>query len=223
MITLSCEEVRREISNYLDDDMSPSMRRLLETHLEQCRKCAVLLDSTHNVLVLLADEQKRSAGNECWSASVRQDARGESSFTSKRAGTPASAAGQRHSGYPSGAFLRSIDGTGVEHLQHSNCNFEPTGSGSSRWSPPRVRLTALSGQPLKSPNCQHRKYDRLRHMYPKPIVCSTSQDQPSRSIIRPHQSEKCQVADDVGQNSRKRRVGEIRRRTKRDARKKVHQ
>jgi predicted anti-sigma-YlaC factor YlaD len=58
MITLSCEEVRREISNYLDDDMSRSMRRLLETHLEQCRKCAVLLDSTHNVLVLLADEQR---------------------------------------------------------------------------------------------------------------------------------------------------------------------
>ena len=58
MITLSCEEVRREISNYLDDDMSPRMRRLLEVHLEQCRKCAVLLDSTHNVLVLLADEQR---------------------------------------------------------------------------------------------------------------------------------------------------------------------
>jgi len=58
MITLSCEEVRREISNYLDDDMSPRMRRLLEVHLEQCRNCAVLLDSTHNVLVLLADEHR---------------------------------------------------------------------------------------------------------------------------------------------------------------------
>jgi anti-sigma factor RsiW len=58
MITLSCEEVRREISNYLDDDMSPHMRRLLEVHLEQCRKCAVLLDSTRNVLVLLADEKR---------------------------------------------------------------------------------------------------------------------------------------------------------------------
>jgi len=58
MITLSCEEVRREISNYLDDDMPPSVRRLLETHLEQCRKCAVLLDSTHNVLILLADERR---------------------------------------------------------------------------------------------------------------------------------------------------------------------
>jgi anti-sigma factor RsiW len=58
MIALSCEEIRREISNYLDDDMSPRMRRLLEVHLEQCRKCAVLLDSTHNVLVLLADEHR---------------------------------------------------------------------------------------------------------------------------------------------------------------------
>ena len=58
MITLSCEQVRREISNYLDDDISPHMRRLLEAHLDQCRKCAVLLDSTHNVLVLLADEKR---------------------------------------------------------------------------------------------------------------------------------------------------------------------
>jgi predicted anti-sigma-YlaC factor YlaD len=58
MISLSCKEVRREISNYLDDDMTPRMRSLLEAHLEQCRKCAVLLDSTHNVLVLLADERR---------------------------------------------------------------------------------------------------------------------------------------------------------------------
>ena len=58
MITLSCEEVRREISNYIDEDMSPRMRRLLEAHLDQCRKCAVLLDSTHNVLVLLADDKR---------------------------------------------------------------------------------------------------------------------------------------------------------------------
>lgn len=58
MITLSCKDVRRQISNYIDDDMEPRLRRLLEAHLAQCRKCAVLLDSTHNVLVLLADEQR---------------------------------------------------------------------------------------------------------------------------------------------------------------------
>ncbi len=58
MISLSCAEVRREISNYLDGDVTPSLRALIETHLEQCRHCALLLDSTHNVLVLIADEKR---------------------------------------------------------------------------------------------------------------------------------------------------------------------
>ena len=58
MITLSCEQVRREISNYIDNDVSPKLRRLLEAHLEQCRHCAILLDSVHNMLVLIADERR---------------------------------------------------------------------------------------------------------------------------------------------------------------------
>ncbi len=57
MIKLNCEDVRREISNYIDSDISPTTRKLLEAHLEQCRYCAVLLDSVHNVLVLVADER----------------------------------------------------------------------------------------------------------------------------------------------------------------------
>ena len=58
MIKLSCAEVRREISNYLDGDVTPALRSLIETHLEQCHHCALLLDSTHNVLVLVADEKR---------------------------------------------------------------------------------------------------------------------------------------------------------------------
>ena len=84
-------------------------------------------------------------------------------------------------------------------------------------------LTAHSGQLLKSPNCQGSKYDRLRHMYPKPILSPTLGDQLTRSIMRPYHGEECQIADHVGQNGRKRGVGEIRRRAKRDAHKKVHQ
>src|SRR6266404_9243789 len=95
--------------------------------------------------------------------------------------------------------------------------------GSLNWSTPRVVLTALSGQPLKSRNCQQRKYDRLRRVHPKPNVSPTVEDQPSRRIMRPNQGKKCKVTDDVGHNGRKRRVGEIRRRAKRDAHKKVHQ
>lgn len=58
MIKLDCEDVRREISNYIDNDILPEKRRLLEAHLEQCQYCAVLLDSVHNVLVLVADERR---------------------------------------------------------------------------------------------------------------------------------------------------------------------
>jgi len=58
MIKLNCEDVRREISNYIDNDISPVNRKLLEAHLEQCQYCAVLLDSVHNVLVLIADERR---------------------------------------------------------------------------------------------------------------------------------------------------------------------
>lgn len=58
MIKLNCEDVRREISNYIDNDISPRNRQLLEAHLEQCQYCAVLMDSVHNVIVLIADERR---------------------------------------------------------------------------------------------------------------------------------------------------------------------
>jgi predicted anti-sigma-YlaC factor YlaD len=58
MIRLSCEDVRREISNYLDNDIAPERKKLIEKHLEQCQNCAVLLDSMHNMVVLIADERR---------------------------------------------------------------------------------------------------------------------------------------------------------------------
>jgi anti-sigma factor RsiW len=57
MMSLSCEEVWRKISDYIDDDVTPGTRRLLEAHFAQCRHCAALVDSVHNVLVLIADER----------------------------------------------------------------------------------------------------------------------------------------------------------------------
>jgi anti-sigma factor RsiW len=57
MISLSCEEVWRQISDYIDDDVTPGTRRLLEAHFAQCRHCAALVDSVHNVIVLIADER----------------------------------------------------------------------------------------------------------------------------------------------------------------------
>jgi putative zinc finger protein len=54
---LSCHEIWREISNYLDNDVDPRLRERMEQHFASCRHCAALLDSTHNVLVLIGDNR----------------------------------------------------------------------------------------------------------------------------------------------------------------------
>lgn len=55
---LDCKHIWRELSNYLDGEISPDVRRDIEAHVAQCRHCAALLDSTHNVIVLIADERR---------------------------------------------------------------------------------------------------------------------------------------------------------------------
>jgi hypothetical protein len=54
---ISCHEIWREISNYLDDDIDPKLRERMERHFANCRHCAALVDSTHNVLVLVGDDR----------------------------------------------------------------------------------------------------------------------------------------------------------------------
>ena len=56
-MVLNCSEVRRELSNYLDNDIDPEMRAALEAHLAQCRHCTAILDGTHNILILIADDR----------------------------------------------------------------------------------------------------------------------------------------------------------------------
>ncbi|HJZ63430.1 MAG TPA: anti-sigma factor [Candidatus Acidoferrum sp.] len=55
---LDCKHIWRELSNYLEGDISDEVRREIEAHVAQCRHCAALLDSTHNILVLVADERR---------------------------------------------------------------------------------------------------------------------------------------------------------------------
>jgi anti-sigma factor (TIGR02949 family) len=51
----SCDEVRSALSNYIDDDVSPDVRRELERHLAECRTCQVLYDTTRNTLRIVTD------------------------------------------------------------------------------------------------------------------------------------------------------------------------
>ena len=56
-MVMKCEDVWRKISNYLDDEVSARVRDEIEQHLANCRHCAALVDSTRNVLLLIADER----------------------------------------------------------------------------------------------------------------------------------------------------------------------
>jgi anti-sigma factor RsiW len=56
-MVISCHEIWQRISDYIDDELSPEMRQHIEEHLEGCRHCSALLDSTRNIIVLIADEK----------------------------------------------------------------------------------------------------------------------------------------------------------------------
>lgn len=51
----SCEEVRSALSDYVDGDVSPDIRRELEQHLAECRTCQVLYDTTRKTLRIVTD------------------------------------------------------------------------------------------------------------------------------------------------------------------------
>ncbi|HJY87736.1 MAG TPA: zf-HC2 domain-containing protein [Candidatus Acidoferrales bacterium] len=57
IIEISCVEVGGEISNYLDDDISPELRERMEAHFKVCAHCSAVLDGTRNVVQLIGDER----------------------------------------------------------------------------------------------------------------------------------------------------------------------
>ncbi len=52
---ITCEEVLRELSNFLDGEVSPALRAEIEEHLNACHNCTVLFDSARKTLTLVAD------------------------------------------------------------------------------------------------------------------------------------------------------------------------
>ena len=55
IIEISCVEVWREISNYLDGEISAELRERMRAHFEVCAHCAAVLDGTRNVVQLVGD------------------------------------------------------------------------------------------------------------------------------------------------------------------------
>lgn len=52
---MSCEEVWREISNYLEDEISAELHARMEEHFKGCKHCSAVLDGSRNVVQLVGD------------------------------------------------------------------------------------------------------------------------------------------------------------------------
>jgi anti-sigma factor RsiW len=52
---MTCKDVWREVSDYIDDTISDELRQEVELHLSYCRHCTAIVDGVHNIIVLVAD------------------------------------------------------------------------------------------------------------------------------------------------------------------------
>jgi hypothetical protein len=53
----NCEQVWREISNYLEGDVDAGLRSAMDKHFGTCPKCRSVLDGTRNVIRLYSDDR----------------------------------------------------------------------------------------------------------------------------------------------------------------------
>lgn len=50
---LTCAEVRNELSNYMENDVTPELRRRIEDHVLGCGGCRAVYDGLRNVIQLV--------------------------------------------------------------------------------------------------------------------------------------------------------------------------
>jgi hypothetical protein len=56
-MVVKCEQVWREISNYVDEDVDAALRSSMDEHFHTCQRCASLLAGVRNVVRLYGDER----------------------------------------------------------------------------------------------------------------------------------------------------------------------
>ena len=54
---IDCKHVWQHISAYIDGEVDAALRVEIDKHLETCEICSAVLDPTHNVIVLIADDR----------------------------------------------------------------------------------------------------------------------------------------------------------------------
>jgi hypothetical protein len=55
VVQISCLEVIRELSNYIDKDVTPELREQIVGHLPSCTHCTAVYDGLRNTITLVGD------------------------------------------------------------------------------------------------------------------------------------------------------------------------
>ena len=64
---MSCADLVRQLSDYIDGTLAPAVRASLEAHLADCDKCHLVLDTTRCTILLF-----RAAESPCLDAERRR-------------------------------------------------------------------------------------------------------------------------------------------------------
>ena len=56
IIEIDCREVRRELVDYMERDLTPELRARIERHLQDCGHCTAIYDGVRNVVKLMGCE-----------------------------------------------------------------------------------------------------------------------------------------------------------------------
>lgn len=56
-LEISCAEVRRELSNYIENDLVLELRERIEAHVARCEGCRAVFDGVKNIVCLMGAEE----------------------------------------------------------------------------------------------------------------------------------------------------------------------
>ncbi len=56
-MVVNCEQVWREVSNYLEGDVDPALGSAMKEHVGTCARCRSVIEGTRNVVALYGDER----------------------------------------------------------------------------------------------------------------------------------------------------------------------
>jgi anti-sigma factor RsiW len=56
-LEITCRQVWKQISNYLDGEVPANLRDRLERHFADCHHCSAMVNGARNTVTLVADER----------------------------------------------------------------------------------------------------------------------------------------------------------------------